>query len=137
MKTSCELHFLVFLFSSLNAGCFLGEPNDDPSECVVATVKSVKFTRRDAKSLALLIQPPPSEDVASRLLVDVVLAEWLMTQSVQPSAPMRQRFTHHMTLHKQVGKLTHSRRESLNKLKERLEEAQEQSQLEFGPCYVR
>jgi hypothetical protein len=93
--------------------------------CVVARGEGFELTIRDVEALRRHFVPPPPMDRAGRLALDVWLAEWIATGTID-RAPLPERISHHNAL---VNR-------DLEERIAHLDDARARLQVSEGPCWV-
>jgi hypothetical protein len=96
----------------------------DPT-CVVASGRGFSITMADVVDVRYAYLPSPEIGAATRLTVDVWLAEWIATGEID-RLPLRERIKHQQRL----------ALEERGHWSERLREAAAELELQHGPCYV-
>jgi hypothetical protein len=96
----------------------------DPT-CVVASGRGFAITMAEVEALRQRYAPSPEVGAATRLAVDVWLAEWIATDEID-RLPLREKIRHQQRL-----AMEHRRAWG-----ERLRDAAAELELHHGPCYV-
>jgi hypothetical protein len=106
-------------------GDVVGATAEVLSRCIVASGRGFAITMSDVEALQKHQLPAPDVGAATRLAIDVWLAEWIMTGEVD-RLPLRE-------------KIRHQQRSAVRERgtwAARLKEAAEELELQYGPCHV-
>jgi hypothetical protein len=106
-------------------GDLVGATDEVLSGCIVASGRGFAITMKDVEALQKHYLPAPDVGAATRLAIDVWLAEWIVTGEVD-RLPL-------------LEKIRHQQRSAVRERgtwAARLKEAAEELELQYGPCHV-